>query len=346
MEKLMKIGFFGLGTVGTQLLSLILAAKEDIRQKYSINFEIGPILVRDITKTRTIDTTKLLLTTHAEDIINDESISVCIECMGGSGTEETRSILLKALAAKKHVILSSKKCVAKYSEEIFEAARKNHCQVRIEATVGGGIPIFRTLQSLAKGEEILSIYGILNATSNYILTLCNEKKLSYEEALKNAIEKGYAENDPAEDINGWDAAYKLNILMKTAMGIRCDADALVPESIASVNPEEILEATQRDEVIKPIAYIKKKEDGCFTYYIGPCCIKKDSLLAGTSWNNNIIFTEGSVSGIRAFYGQGAGSGPTASAMFDDLIDILNHTFYYPDTRHCLKLRKDRNFKML
>jgi len=341
MEKVIKLGFLGLGVVGTRLLTMILENQGDILKNYGIRFEIGAILVRDINKMRKIEVEGFKLTVDENDILKDDTINICIECMGGSGSERTKEIVLQALNKKKHIIMSSKKCLAKYSTEIFEAAERNQCQIRFEATVGGGIPICSTLRSMAKGEEIVGIYGILNATSNYILSVINEENISYEEAVHKAKEKGYAENDSSEDVDGWDAAYKLGILMNIGMGVCCDFNQLEPESIHTVQPSDIMEAKKKDEIVKQIAYAKKNENGYLTYYIGPCKIKKDSFFASVKGNNNMIFTEGKSSGIRAFYGQGAGAGPTASVMFDDLIDILQNNYRYHPSRFCGKISKEK-----
>jgi homoserine dehydrogenase len=194
---------------------------------------------------------------------------------------------------------------------------------------------------MAKGEEITGIYGILNATSNYILSELNSDTMLYEEAVRKAKNLGYAENDPSEDVDGWDAAYKLNILMNIGMGTYCDISDFQPDTIKQIGPDDIQSAKENDEVIKQIAYVKKINNGGFTYFIGPCRIKKDNFLSNVNGNNNIIFVEGKSSGIRAFYGQGAGAGPTASVMFDDFINLLQYNYVFHNPDYCNHIIKER-----
>ncbi len=322
MAKMIRIGFLGLGVVGARLLTILQENRQMLLKEYDIDIIPEAILVRDTNKARTVDITGLKLTTDEEELINDERISILVECMGGAGSDRTRDILLRALGKGKHIILSSKKCLAVNLAELTEAAERNSCQLRYDATVGGGIPICSTLRSMAKGEEITGIYGILNSTTNYILSSVSDKGIPYMEAVEDAKRKGYTENDPSEDIDGWDAAYKLVILMNLGMKLSCAMEKIKPEPMKEGIPESFDPQEQSNAVLKQVACAKKNQDGSVSYFIGPCLVEADRLLARVGGNNNMIFVESHESGIRAFYGQGSGAGPTASIMFDDLLDVL------------------------
>lgn len=322
MAKIIRIGFLGLGVVGARLLTILQENRQMLLKEYDVEIIPEAILVRDTKKARAADITGLRLTTDENELIDNEQISILVECMGGAGAERTRDILLRALEKGKYVILSSKKCLAANLAELTEAAKRNGCQLRYDATVGGGIPICSTLRSMAKGEEITGIYGILNSTTNYILSSVSDKGIPYAQAVEDAKRKGYTENDPSEDVDGWDAAYKLVILMNLGMKLSCTMEKIKPEPMKEVKPERNDLQERDNAVLKQIACARKNQDSSVSYYVGPCLVEADQLLARVSGNNNMIFVESRESGIRAFYGQGSGAGPTASIMFDDLLDVL------------------------
>ncbi len=324
MAKIIRIGFLGLGVVGARLLTILQENSQRLLREYDMEIIPQAILVRDKCKARSADITGLKLTTDENELIDDERISILVECMGGAGAERTRDILLRALGKGKHIVLSSKKCLACNLAELSEAAERNGCQLRYDATVGGGIPICSSLRNMAKGEEVTGIYGILNSTTNYILSMASDKGTPYTEAVEDAKRKGYTENDPSEDIDGWDAAYKLVILMNLGMKLSCALEKIKPEPLKHRLTESIGKQEQKNAVMKQIACARKNQDGSVSYYVGPCMVGADKLLARVSGNNNMIIVESRESGIRAFYGQGSGSGPTASVMFDDLLDVVHN----------------------
>jgi len=317
--KKVKIGVLGMGVVGEELISIILNNRDKIRRQYSLDLEIKGVFVRNLDKPRRI--TGLNLTDNAEELLDDPEISVICECIGGAGTEKTREYVFRAVNNGKSVIMSSKKVLALYGKELMQKVLENKVGFGFDATVGGGIPIAKILKNCFKGEGINRVIGILNATSNFIYTRMDKDGLSFEEALKKAQELGYAENDPSEDINGYDALYKAIVLtlfsMKTWTDIR--KYAVVPFS--QINAADMKYAKELGYHIKPLVVVEKKKS--IVYRIGPCLVKESNIAATTNDNFNVIVLEGTNTGVLGFYGQGAGSKPTASAMFDDLINVLN-----------------------
>ncbi len=317
--KTIKIGFLGLGVVGSELVSIIQNNREQMRERYGIDLEPGKIFVQNPEKKRSIDTTGLHLTTNAYDIINDKKIDIICECIGGAGTERTREYIVKAIENGKSVVLSSKKVLALYGMEILELASNYNAAVKFDATVGGGIPVAKIIKECFKGEKIKKVIGILNATSNFIYSKMEKEGLTFEDALKKAQELGYAENDPSEDINGFDALYKTVILVLFSMKKWVDIKKVRTTPFSDINVQDMKYARELGYQIKPLAIAEIGD--ALIYRVGPCLIRDSHIAANTFNNNNIIVFEGTNSGTLGFYGQGAGSKPTASAMFDDLIGI-------------------------
>jgi homoserine dehydrogenase len=318
--KTIRVGFLGLGVVGAELVNIIRANRERILSKYDIDIELGKIFVRDPDKKRSIDTEGLQLTTSAHDVIDDRDTDIICECVGGAGTEGTREYIIRAIKNGKSVVLSSKKVLALHGMEILELARSYDATVKFDATVGGGIPVAKIIKECFKGEEIKKVVGILNATSNFIYSKMEKEGLSFEAALKNAQELGYAENDPTEDIEGFDALYKAIILVMFSMKKWVDIKKVKMTPFSKISVRDMKYANELGYQIKPLVIAENKEK--LVYRIGPCLIKDSHIAANTFNNYNMIVFEGSNSGILGFYGQGAGSKPTASAMFDDLVGML------------------------
>jgi homoserine dehydrogenase len=353
MVKVIGIGFLGLGVIGSGLLSMLQEQEQYLQEKYRVRFEVKAILVRDINKKRNVNIQKLLLTTDAKEIVENPEIQICLECMGGEGVDKTRDLILAAIENKKHVVMSSKKCLALYVDEIIAAATRNSVQLRVEATVGGAIPICRALMQMSGGDEITKIYGIVNGTSNYILSEIENANRSYQEALCEAKRMGYTENDPSEDVDGWDAAYKMRILLRLGMNLNVDASKLQPETIRDIdirfhdkrdggnntdninigNNDSKDNKDKKDRIdkrnkkgkescTKQLIYAKKTSCNEIEYFIGCVEVERENLLSMVKDNYNMILLEGKHSGTRAFYGRGAGDEATASVMFDDLMDTV------------------------
>lgn len=318
--KTVKVGFLGLGVVGAELVNIIIKNTDRIYEKYGIKLELGKIYVRDTNKKRSVDITKLELTTNPYDVLDDKDTAIICECVGGAGTEGTREYIERAVKNGKSVVLSSKKVLALYGMDLLDLAIKNNVAVKFDATVGGGIPVAKIIKECFKGEEIKKVVGILNATSNFIYSKMEKEGLSFEAALKIAQELGYAENDPYEDISGMDALYKAIILVLFSMKKWVDIKKVKTTPFSNIDVLDMKYAKELGYQIKPLVIVENRDE--LVYRIGPCLIKDSHIAANTFNNNNMIVFEGSNSGVLGFYGQGAGSRPTASAMFDDLIGIV------------------------
>ncbi|MBQ7058194.1 MAG: homoserine dehydrogenase [Firmicutes bacterium] len=320
--KTVGIGILGLGTIGGELVQIILKNQPRIREFYGIDLQIRGIFVRDVTKKRAIDTTGLPLTDNAESIIEDENVQLIMECMGGSGTEHTYPLIKRAIELKKNVVMSSKKVLALHGQELLELSRKNKSVLCYDATVGGGIPIEKVVENSFYYQEIRKIYGILNGTSNFICSNMFLKHKSFKQALKEAQKLGYAENDPSDDIDSYDALYKAEILALMCMERIFDLNAVKPRTIRGISNFDFEMLEEEGYTIKPLVSLEIKGEDLY-YIIGPAVVSiEDNVVSGVDANNNIIAVIGSKSGELSFSGQGAGKSPTASVMFDDLLNTL------------------------
>lgn len=327
--KKINVGILGLGVVGGELANIISQNRDNVLQKYDIELSIKSAYVRDLTKQRTVELDKAILTENPDEVVGDPEIDIICECMGGSGTEQTRELVLKALKNGKQLIMSSKKVLAKYSDEVLEAHRESGVQLRYDATVGGGIPVGKIIKDCFKGEKIKKIVGILNATSNFIYTFMEQKNYTFDEALQLAQKLGFAENDPTEDVEGYDALYKLVVLILFSMKKSVNIEKMTTSSFTEISLVDMNYAKELGYRIKPLA-VAEDRNGKLTYRVGPCLIKENHVVASAVSNYNIIVFEGSNSGTLGFYGQGAGAKPTASAMYDDLINVLTVSGEYAE----------------
>lgn len=340
-----KIGFLGLGVVGAELVNIVQQAHDRILEKYEIDLVIGEVFVRDLNKKRGTNVDLLKLTTNPDDIIFDKDTDIVCECIGGAGSELTYNYVTAAIKQGKSIVMSSKKALALYAKEILNNIQSSTALLRYDATVGGGIPIEKIFANSFFGEKITKITAIVNATSNYIYTKMSTEKAIFEEALKNAQICGYAENDPSDDILSYDALYKTVILSTFGMDKYFSPIDLEIVPFSNVTVEDINFSSKLGYSIKPIIHIEDVDD-ILLYLIGPCLINKRDIIANTFENNNIIKVKGDLSGSLAFYGQGAGNKPTASAMFDDIMSIIKcekNMFEYDRTNNklCDSLVKKR-----
>lgn len=329
MSKVIGIGFLGLGIVGSQVVSYIKENEAYVEDVYGMKFSVLAVYVRDIKKKRDVDTSDIYLTTDVAEIVENPDIQVCIECMGGAGMEGTYDAVMKAIRKGKHVVMSSKKCLAFHGAEIIEAANQNNAQLRFEASVGGCIPICRSLMQMSKGDEVMKIYGIVNATSTYILSAMENYNIDFDEALQQAKEKGFAENNSSEDIMGLDTLNKMRILLMLGMKVDVDCNDIKPISIENIGNEI---SNGEDSTIRQVFYIEKTLQDDINCFVGPQILKDDSMLKSVSDNYNMIFVESKHSGLRAYYGKGAGGRETASVMFDDLIDVVQSKYRFEDIK--------------
>ena len=319
--KKIKIGFLGLGVVGAELANIAQNSKEYLNKNLGVELEIGKVFVRDLSKKRGTNIDSLDLTTNPDEVINDPETDIICECVGGAGTELTYKYVMKAILNKKSVVMSSKKTLAFYGPEIIREAMENGVVLKYDATVGGGIPIAKILENCHNGEKVTKISGILNATSNFIYTKMSKDNDTFEEALKKAQINGYAENDPTEDIKSFDALYKSVILSMFGFRKHFDYSLIRTTPYSKIDLSDMKFASELGYTIKPVINIED-HGGKLLYNIGPCLIKNDDIIANTFSNFNIISITGTHSGKMSFYGQGAGDRPTASAMFDDVVNII------------------------
>ncbi len=316
--KTIRIAILGLGTVGTGVYKLLERRKEEMPDKAGVKIEIARILVRDIEKAAKKADRKLL-TTDWKEIIEDESISVIVEVMGG--LEPAGSYIMEALGRGRHVVSANKDLIASRGQGLLEKAKENHCDFLFEAAVAGGIPILRPLKQCLAGNEITDIMGIVNGTTNFILSKMTDENMEFDEALAVAKELGYAEADPTADLEGSDAGRKVAILASIGFHSRVVFDNVYTEGISAITARDIEYARELGCVIKLLGVAKNTETG-IEARVHPMLIPDDHPLASVKDAFNAVFVHGDAVDDAMFYGRGAGEMPTASAVVGDVIDIL------------------------
>ncbi|HHU18281.1 MAG TPA: homoserine dehydrogenase [Clostridiales bacterium] len=316
--KTIKVGLLGLGNVGTGTYKTLEMNRKHIESNTGLSIEIAKILVNDINKKRDILVSPDQITQNIDDIILDPSIDIVVELIGG--IEPASSYMLKALENKKHVVTANKAAVAANFDDLMDAAKKNQVMFRYEASVGGGIPIINALNTALLANEFEEILGIVNGTTNYILTQMTEYGLDYADVLKVAQEKGFAEPDPTADVEGIDVANKLSILISLVFGIRVPIEDIPTEGITNISKEDIRLADQFGYKIKLLATAKKVGNQ-LEAHVQPAFVPKDHPIASVSNEFNAIFVTGNAVEDLMFYGKGAGPLPTGSAVMGDVIEI-------------------------
>lgn len=326
MKEAIKIGLLGSGTVGSGVVRVLRENMEEITARVGTRLVLAKVLVRDAKKPRPyLD--GIELTTRVEDILEDEEISVVVEVMGG--IHPAKEYMLRAMEAGKSVVTANKDVVAEFGHELFDMAEAHGVDFRFEASVGGGIPIILPLKQCLTANRISEVLGIVNGTTNYMLTKMSDEGMSYDAVLKEAQEKGYAEANPSADVDGLDAARKAAILASIAFNMRINLADVSVEGITRITPEDIAYAKNLGYVVKLLAIGKETEDGA-NVRVHPVFLPKEHPLASVNGVYNAIFVRGNAIGEAMFYGPGAGSLPTASAVVADIIDvsrdIVHHAF--------------------
>ena len=316
--RTLKIGLLGLGQIGSGLHSLLRAKKNYFARTVGVHFEIRKIAVKHPGKKRNTRVPKTLLISDAWRVVRDPSVDVIVELIGGTGV--AKQLVLESLRRGKHVVTANKALLAEHGDEIFSLAYKMKRWVFFEASVGGGIPVIKALREGLAANEIDSIYSIINGTSNYVLTEMTNRGMDFKEALKEAQRLGFAEANPALDIEGTDAAHKLAILVRFAFGGRVRMRDIYCEGISRIGREDIAFAEEFGFLIKLLAIAKKTPDG-IEARVQPTLVPKSHILANVHGSFNAILLHGDRVGDVLLYGRGAGAGPTASAVVSDLIDI-------------------------
>ena len=316
-NKKIKVALLGLGTVGGGVYKLIQRRSESMIHTVGAELEVEKILVHSLHKKREgVDTE--LLTTDWKSIVNDPEIQIVIEVMGG--IEPAKSMIEEALGAGKHVVTANKDLMAEHGGELLDLAAAHGCDLLFEASVAGAIPIIRPLKQCLAGNEISEVMGIVNGTTNYILTKMFEENMSFEAALAKATELGYAEADPTADVEGLDAGRKAAILSSIAFHSRVQFKDVYTEGITKITPEDMLYAEELGMTIKLLGTSRKLGEDTFTALVAPFLVGQKSPLYSVNDVFNAVFVHGNMLGDAMFYGSGAGKLPTASAVVADVVD--------------------------
>ncbi len=313
----MKIAIMGFGVVGSGVGEIVSGSPDSLKKRCGEEIEIARILdLRDFP-----DSKFNCFTKDFNDILNDDEIGVVAEVMGG--TKPAYEFTKQLLEAGKHVVTSNKELVAKHGTELLEIARQNNVNYLFEASVGGGIPIIRPLYSSLISNELTEVMGILNGTTNYILTQMIKEGASFEDALLGAQKNGYAEKDPTADVEGFDTCRKIAILASLAFGKYVNSEDIPTEGITKITLEDVAYAEEFGAVIKLLGMANRDGDGIYAR-VCPVMLKKSNPLAGIDDVFNGILVKGDALGDVMFYGRGAGSLPTASAVVSDIMDAVKH----------------------
>lgn len=318
-----RIGLLGFGTVGSGVMKILQMNEKQVSGRAGINVEVKKILVRDLKKQRAVDVDPSLLTTDAAKILQDPEIDVVIELIGGLAVQE---YVEEALRRKKYVITANKDLMATAGASLLRLARDNNRNIYYEASVGGGIPLIRPLKHSLGANKILRVVGIINGTTNYILTRMDMENMEFYDALTEAQARGFAEQNPENDLEGKDAAYKLCILAGLAFNSNIHFDSVNVEGISNIKGRDILYARELGFTIKLLAIGEEREEG-LALRVHPALVPLTHPLTGVLHENNALYVEGNAVGEVMFYGPGAGSLPTASSVVADLIDVartINH----------------------
>ena len=320
--KPINVGLLGLGTVGGGTLTVLRRNAEEITRRAGREIRVVRAAVRDLEKARAL-AGDLPLTINPFDVVDDPAIDIVVELIGG--LEPARELVLQAIANGKHVVTANKHLVAKHGNEIFAAAQAKGVMVAFEAAVAGGIPIIKALREGLTANRIEWLAGIINGTSNFILTEMRDKGAAFEDVLKEAQRLGYAEADPTFDIEGIDAAHKLTILSAIAFGIPMQFDRAYTEGISKLTREDVQYAEELGYRIKLLGIARRAENG-IELRVHPTLIPERRLIANVDGAMNAVLVLGDAVGPTLYYGAGAGAEPTASAVVADLVDVTRlHT---------------------
>lgn len=324
-----KVGLLGLGTVGGGTVNVLSRNAEEITRRAGRGIQVYCAAARDLHKVRDCNTESIRLTTNPYEIVADPQAEIIVELMGG--TDLAYTLVLEAISQGKHVVTANKALIALHGNEIFAAAQKAGVMVAFEAAVGGGIPIIKALREGLAGNRIEWVAGIVNGTSNFILTKMQDIRCSFTEALADAQHQGYAEANPAFDVDGIDAAHKLTILASIAFGIPLQFDQVYTEGIRMITREDIDYAGQLGYRIKHVG-IARRGLGGIELRVHPTFIHHRRLIANVDGVMNAVLVKGDAVGPTLYYGSGAGADPTASAVVADLVDVVRVLTSDPENR--------------
>jgi homoserine dehydrogenase len=312
------VGLLGLGNVGSGVVKLLADNVGAIEARLGARVVVRKIAVQQAEKRRLVEVDRKLITTDAKVVIDDPGVEIIVELIGGD--DPARGLVMRAIDSRRHVVTANKLLLAKHGDELFAAAEKRGVDIYYEAAVCGGIPIIRTLREGLASDRIEEIYGIVNGTSNYILSTMTDEGKPFGEVLAAAQEAGYAEADPALDVDGGDASHKLAILMMLCFGSRVRLEDIYVEGIRPLAPVDFAYAERFGYVIKPLVIAKSHEDG-LEARVHPTMIPRRWLLSSVSGVNNALYVSSYALGHSMYYGRGAGMMPTAMAVVSDVIEM-------------------------
>ncbi len=318
---MINVGIIGFGTVGTGTVRILFEKKDVLKERLGFEINLRKIAVRDIVRDRGVKVPEGVLTTDVDAVLNDPHINIVVEVIGG--IRPAKDFILKAISNGKHVVTANKALLATEGNEIFTAAQKAGVEIGFEASVAGGIPIIKVIREGLVANRIKAIYGIINGTSNYILTKMTDENVEFSVALKEAQKLGYAEADPTLDIEGIDSAHKLAILAYLSYGIPIPYKDIYTEGISKISSQDIDFAAELGYKVKLLA-IAKEKDSEVELRVHPTMIPKDYLISKVDGPFNAVYVEGDATGSTLYYGRGAGAMPTGSAVVSDVVDIARN----------------------
>lgn len=324
-----KIGILGLGTVGSGTVNVLTRNSREISRRAGRDIEIYRVADRDLDKPKSCDTSNINLTDDAFEVINDPDIQIVVELIGGTGI--AKDLVVKAIENGKHVVTANKALIAMHGNELFELAQEKGVTIAFEAAVAGGIPIIKAMREGLAGNRIEWLAGIINGTGNFILTEMREKGRDFADVLAEAQALGYAEADPTFDIEGIDAAHKLTIMASIAFGIPLQFDKAYTEGITKLTTADVNYAEALGYRIKHLGVARRTENGV-ELRVHPTLIPSDRLIANVNGVMNAVMVQGDAVGPTLYYGAGAGSEPTASAVVADVIDVVRTLTTDPTNR--------------
>lgn len=319
--KAISIGLLGLGTVGSGVVKIIKNHQDKLMHQVGCPVVIKKILVQDLHKTRPVEIETSLLTSTADDILFDKEIDVVIEVMGG--VQDTKDYLITALRQGKHVVTANKDLMALHGSELLTVASEHGCDLFYEASVAGGIPILRGLVDGLASDRITQMMGIVNGTTNYILTKMSNEGSSYDEVLKEAQALGFAEADPTSDVEGLDAARKMTILATLGFSMHIDLEDVKVSGISNITEEDLRYGKQLGYTMKLIGYAHREGEKV-EVSVAPTFLSDNHPLASVQNEYNAVYVYGEAVGETMFYGPGAGSLPTATAVVSDLVGVMKN----------------------
>jgi homoserine dehydrogenase len=318
VERPVRVGILGCGNVGAALIELLGERGDDIVARTGVQLQVAAVAVRSTSKARDVELDPSVLTTDAHAVVRDPDIDLVVEVIGG--IEPARELIATALEHGKPVVTANKELLANVGAELFAAADAAGLDLLFEAAVAGGIPIVRPLRESLVAEDVTRVTGIVNGTTNYILTKMTEEGWTYGAALSEAQSLGYAERDPTADVEGFDAGAKAAIIATIAFGSKVVAGDVYHEGIAKITPADIEFATRLGFVLKLLAIAERFDDGSVAVRVHPAMVPSEHPLAAVRDSFNAVFVEGAAVGELMFYGRGAGGAPTASAVLGDVVD--------------------------